>query len=198
MTRIGKKPPRHRFILNPYPEERFALCPECDRPTEQRKVPLVIHIEPLNPVSLNKTCRYCPRCDLLIAHRDEVEAQLAALFGKRHPEVIGNDYLVLGTMDVEVWERGRQTPLTVRDTLDNLHDFQDVLRIQPADEEGKPLEQRTQKQPRPKPPGSGSRKPALLPVTPESVPERKLSRNDPCWCGSGKKYKHCHLRRDTK
>jgi methionyl aminopeptidase len=22
---------------------------------------------------------------------------------------------------------------------------------------------------------------------------RKLSRNDPCWCGSGKKYKRCHL-----
>lgn len=22
---------------------------------------------------------------------------------------------------------------------------------------------------------------------------RKLGRNDPCWCGSGKKYKHCHL-----
>jgi preprotein translocase subunit SecA len=20
----------------------------------------------------------------------------------------------------------------------------------------------------------------------------KLGRNDPCWCGSGKKYKHCH------
>jgi len=26
--------------------------------------------------------------------------------------------------------------------------------------------------------------------------ERDLGRNDPCWCGSGKKYKHCHLRSD--
>ena len=25
---------------------------------------------------------------------------------------------------------------------------------------------------------------------------RKLGRNDPCWCGSGKKYKRCHLRSD--
>lgn len=25
---------------------------------------------------------------------------------------------------------------------------------------------------------------------------RKLGRNDPCWCGSGKKYKHCHLKQD--
>lgn len=27
----------------------------------------------------------------------------------------------------------------------------------------------------------------------------KLGRNDPCWCGSGKKYKKCHLyRQDQK
>lgn len=30
-------------------------------------------------------------------------------------------------------------------------------------------------------PGGGARQPA-----------RKPGRNDPCWCGSGKKYKHCH------
>ncbi|OQY24859.1 MAG: hypothetical protein B6I35_00555 [Anaerolineaceae bacterium 4572_32.2] len=31
----------------------------------------------------------------------------------------------------------------------------------------------------------------------QSPPERQaLGRNDPCWCGSGKKYKHCHLRED--
>jgi preprotein translocase subunit SecA len=24
----------------------------------------------------------------------------------------------------------------------------------------------------------------------------KVGRNDPCWCGSGKKYKNCHLRSD--
>lgn len=27
---------------------------------------------------------------------------------------------------------------------------------------------------------------------------RKLSRNDLCWCGSGKKYKNCHLKQDEK
>jgi hypothetical protein len=26
--------------------------------------------------------------------------------------------------------------------------------------------------------------------------KQKLGRNDPCWCGSGKKYKHCHMRQD--
>ncbi|PJB42848.1 MAG: hypothetical protein CO108_11000 [Deltaproteobacteria bacterium CG_4_9_14_3_um_filter_63_12] len=28
--------------------------------------------------------------------------------------------------------------------------------------------------------------------------EPKLRRNDPCWCGSGKKYKQCHWRKDTQ
>jgi len=29
-------------------------------------------------------------------------------------------------------------------------------------------------------------------VTPPGEKARKLGRNDPCWCGSGKKYKRCH------
>jgi hypothetical protein len=31
-----------------------------------------------------------------------------------------------------------------------------------------------------------------------AAPTKKLGRNDPCWCGSGKKYKHCHLRADQR
>lgn len=31
---------------------------------------------------------------------------------------------------------------------------------------------------------------------PELPPE--LGRNEMCWCGSGKKYKHCHLERDER
>ena len=27
---------------------------------------------------------------------------------------------------------------------------------------------------------------------------RTVGRNDPCWCGSGKKYKHCHMRQDME
>ncbi len=26
--------------------------------------------------------------------------------------------------------------------------------------------------------------------------KQQLGRNDPCWCGSGKKYKQCHMRED--
>jgi hypothetical protein len=164
----------------------------------ERKFPLVIHVDPVSPVSLNKTCRFCPRCDLLIAHRDELEAQLTALFEKHNPRLIGNDYLVLGTLDPDVWERGRQTPLTIQATLDNLHDFVDVLRIQPADEGGRPLRERPGKRLRRQRPRPGDRGPPPGSGTQGSAPERGPGRNDPCWCGSGKKYRHCHLRPDTE
>ena len=33
---------------------------------------------------------------------------------------------------------------------------------------------------------------------PASSEGRALGRNDPCWCGSGKKYKQCHMRKDME
>ena len=198
MTRIGKQPPRHRFILNPYPGERFASCPECGGPTEARKFPLVIHVEPRNPVALNKTCFYCPRCDLIIAHRDELEAQLVVLFEKQDPAMIGNDYLVIGTLDQDEWERGCQVPLTIAEMLAKLHDFQEVLSIEPADEPmHRPRRGLKRPRPRSRPTPAGRKPPSVLDGGVEPV-ERKPGRNDPCWCGSGKKYKNCHLRQEPR
>ena len=34
---------------------------------------------------------------------------------------------------------------------------------------------------------------AMLESSQPYIRERKIGRNDPCWCGSGKKYKKCHL-----
>jgi len=42
---------------------------------------------------------------------------------------------------------------------------------------------------------------ALVPppaAKPKSLPPPKPGRNEPCWCGSGKKYKKCHLEADQK
>jgi preprotein translocase subunit SecA len=44
-----------------------------------------------------------------------------------------------------------------------------------------------------RPPGGGGA-PAARPRSPGGGSGRKLGRNDPCWCGSGKKYKKCHGR----
>ena len=32
----------------------------------------------------------------------------------------------------------------------------------------------------------------------ERRPDEKISRNDPCWCGSGEKYKRCHMEKDLE
>jgi hypothetical protein len=130
--RLGKQPPRYRFFLNPYSDVRFTTCPQCGGKMRVRKLPLVIHIDPMQLVALNKTCRYCPLCDLLIAHQDELEASLAAFFGQHQPEIVGNDYLVVGTADRADWLRGRRTPLSIQEALLSLHDFAEVVRFEPA------------------------------------------------------------------
>jgi tetratricopeptide (TPR) repeat protein len=38
----------------------------------------------------------------------------------------------------------------------------------------------------------------VLTWQPSRAPATKPGRNDPCWCGSGKKYKHCHLQKDRR
>jgi hypothetical protein len=41
-----------------------------------------------------------------MAHQDELESQLAYSFSKIQPEFIGNEYLVIGTVDKKVWKKG--------------------------------------------------------------------------------------------
>lgn len=127
MTQLGKQPPLYRFFLNPYEDVRFTRCPQCENKTQQRKLPLVIFVDPKQMLSLNKTCRYCPHCDLLIAHKNDVEHFLASFFAEQDPEVIGNDYLVVGTLERAVWKRGTQQLLTLQETLDALHDFKETV-----------------------------------------------------------------------
>jgi hypothetical protein len=132
LRRLGKLPPRFKFFLNPYTDVRFTTCPQCGGRTRQRKLPLVIHVDPQSPLSLNMTCRYCPFCDLLIAHQDVLESLLARVFGTLKPEVVGNEYLVLGTMERVDWKRGLTDPISSKDLLASLHDFKDYVHFEPG------------------------------------------------------------------
>ncbi len=40
--------------------------------------------------------------------------------------------------------------------------------------------------------------PGAVDQTADVRPDADLGRNDPCWCGSGRKYKKCHLRKDQQ
>lgn len=105
------KAPRHGFIINPYPDHRASSCPACAKRTVQRKVPLVILVEPSCLVTLAYTCRYCRECDLLIAHQHEVEHYLTLLFRGVEPELVGNPYQIAGTLDLDFWRRQGARPL---------------------------------------------------------------------------------------
>ena len=39
---------------------------------------------------------------------------------------------------------------------------------------------------------ASSAKPSVVQTLPLMPPTRKIGRNEPCCCGSGKKHKHCH------
>lgn len=87
----------------------------------------MIHIDPMYMLSLNKTCRYCPHCDLLIAHQDDLEHYLASFFDEYKPEIVGNDYLVLGTTDKATWKQGTNQQMTMEEMFEELHDFKEVV-----------------------------------------------------------------------
>jgi len=44
---------------------------------------------------------------LIIVHQDELEDELTSQFQERDPSVIGNDYLILGTVEQKVWRERR-------------------------------------------------------------------------------------------
>ena len=122
-SQFGGLKPKYSFILNPYPDYRVSRCPFCEKKTGQRKIPLLIHIDPLDFVALNYTCRYCQDCDLLIAHKHEIEHLLTALYLQRDPEVIGNDYLIMGTMEKEAWREGLKQLRSIDKSLPHVSDF---------------------------------------------------------------------------
>jgi hypothetical protein len=132
--RLGKLPPMYNFILNPHPETRVSRCPNCEQRMRQRKVPLFIHVDPMHPVAIGYTCRYCPNCDLLVAHQDEIERLLADLFAERDPSAIGNNYLVMGTVERKAWRASLVEPMSPVELLEQLHDFKEVwsLEFRPA------------------------------------------------------------------
>jgi len=111
---------RYDFFLNPYVDRAFTTCPQCEAKTKLRMFCLFIHVDPEFLISLNKSCRFCPRCELIIVKKVDVEHYLATVFEERAPEMIGNNYLVMGTVSRELHQQGKAGKLMPKQAFDNL------------------------------------------------------------------------------
>jgi hypothetical protein len=123
-SRVGKLPPRYSLLLNQYTDVRLSKCPRCERLTHPRKFALFIHVDGSGPLVLGKTCRFCTPCQLVIAHRDELEALLERRPAQLPPNSAGRGYFVLGTVDRKVWRKGLDWGGTPMETiLEHTADF---------------------------------------------------------------------------
>jgi hypothetical protein len=123
-TRIGKQSPRYSFMLNPRAEVRLSKGPKCQKRTHPRKFVLFIHVDGWGSMALGKTCLYCSACELIMAHQDELEAELAHSFGRIAPGMVGNEYVVLGTIDKKVWRAGLEGRGKNFEILKHVADFE--------------------------------------------------------------------------
>ena len=128
--RLGKLKPLHKFFLNPYDDMRFTRCPGCERKTKIRKKPFLIHIDPQYLLVLNMSGPYCPDCDLMILHRVQLETLLVMTFEQHNPAIIGNDYLVLGTVERSYWREKVKGQADDRAIFDQLHDFKEYVQYE--------------------------------------------------------------------
>jgi hypothetical protein len=129
--RIGKRPPRYAFILNPFTQTRVSRCPLCDKLNFPRKFPLLIAVEGWGPYVQGKTCKYCSKCELIICHQDELEEELFQAFTHLRPALIGADYFVIRTVETRTMKaalRGESPGLD--DALEHAADFKKHLDLE--------------------------------------------------------------------
>lgn len=118
---------KHYFFLNPYKDAAFTRCPKCQGKTKLRKFPLVIHVEPQQIVILNKKCRYCTGCDLIIAKQPELERLIVACLEDRNPAIIGNEYFTMGVLERKDWREASKDKIDTNETLNRMYVFKDAL-----------------------------------------------------------------------
>jgi len=129
---FGKNKPKYSFILNPYVDYRATKCPACQRQTYPRKFALLIIVKDTYPLALGFTCKYCPRCNLIIAHKNDLETELCIAFTSLDPEVIGNDYFVTGTIDRKLWKNNLGKPAKFHEISEVFSEFKAHLNLDPG------------------------------------------------------------------
>lgn len=57
---------------------------------------------------------------------------MAACFEEKKPDIIGNDYLVMGVIETKDWREGKKGKILDIETIDRMSVFKDVLNFEPA------------------------------------------------------------------
>ena len=133
LDRLGALPKRYKFILNPHVDLRLSTCPKCERLTYPRKFPLFIHIGGTAPGwfagVIGKTCKYCPKCEIIMAHQDELEPLIEAQRTVMAPDAANKEYLVVGTVELKFWKKSLTEPQTMAEMLKHTAQFKDHLTL---------------------------------------------------------------------
>ena len=66
---------------------------------------------------------------MLIGHKHEIEHYLTELFLKINPEVIGNYYLVFGTVEKIAWRENMNQSKSFNEMLHHINDFKSYQNI---------------------------------------------------------------------
>jgi tetratricopeptide (TPR) repeat protein len=99
------------FFLNTSTYARYTRCPECGEAMKQRVRYLTVFIEPNVIVLTRQQCRSCPNDDLLIAQADLIQPYLEHALHQVNPDLIGNDYVVVGDIPANVFRKRGDGPL---------------------------------------------------------------------------------------
>ncbi|NOT59746.1 MAG: hypothetical protein HOP19_05910 [Acidobacteria bacterium] len=131
--RLGMLPKRYKFILNPYVDLRLSTCPKCERLTYPRKFPLFIHVGGTDPsyfsAILGKTCKYCPKCEIIMAHKDELDPLIEEQRAIVAPALTNKEYLVMGTVELKFWKKSLTEPQGRDEVLQHTAQFKDHLTL---------------------------------------------------------------------
>ena len=117
---------KYYFFLNPYTDSSFTRCPKCDNKTKVKKLPLAILLEKKKIIfMLNKTCKFCPYCELLIAKKHELELIIMQFLGVEH--ITEKDFTVMGTQEKSVYREGVGKGLIKENPLEGVSIFKNVF-----------------------------------------------------------------------
>ncbi|WP_372880460.1 hypothetical protein [Psychromonas sp.] len=128
---MSNRPKKYSFALNPDPDYKVSKCPQCHKSTFKRKFPLVIHVDNAkNLLNLGFTCKYCAKCEFIVADKYDLQTELTIAFEKLDPACIGNEYMVIGTSDKRLWNKQMQQNRTTSIENFQIIEFESVYSLQ--------------------------------------------------------------------